>query len=62
VRPNTERPVTVTMGTNRLVEPQEIAAAARDALARDWSPAEIPLWDGRAGVRIAEILADRYRA
>ena len=62
VRPNTERPITVTMGTNRLVEPEDIAVAAHDALARDWVPAEIPLWDGHAGVRIAEILAERYGA
>jgi len=62
VRPNTERPITVTLGTNRLVEPDEIAGAAHAALAREWVPAEIPLWDGRAGVRIAEILTDRYEA
>ena len=62
VRPNTERPITVTLGTNRLVEPNEIATAAHAALARDWVPADIPLWDGRAGVRIAEVLADRYEA
>jgi UDP-N-acetylglucosamine 2-epimerase (non-hydrolysing) len=62
VRPNTERPITATLGTNRLVEPHEIAAAAHEALATEWAPAEIPLWDGNAGVRIAEILTERYPA
>jgi UDP-N-acetylglucosamine 2-epimerase (non-hydrolysing) len=57
VRPNTERPITVTAGTNRLVEPAEIASAAAEALAAAWSPAAIALWDGAAGERIAAILA-----
>lgn len=56
VRPNTERPITVTLGTNRLVEPAQLAAAAHEALAGPHAPAEIPLWDGRAGDRIARIL------
>ena len=61
LRPNTERPSTVTLGTNRLVSPQELAQTLRDVLARP--PAQssqrsqsIPLWDGRAGERIAEVL------
>jgi UDP-N-acetylglucosamine 2-epimerase (non-hydrolysing) len=57
VRPNTERPITVTAGTNRLVEPADIASAAAEALAATWSPAAIALWDGAAGERIAAILA-----
>ena len=56
VRPNTERPITVTNGTNRLVEPADLAAAAREALAAPSEPADIPLWDGKAGERIAVIL------
>jgi UDP-N-acetylglucosamine 2-epimerase (non-hydrolysing) len=62
VRPNTERPITVTMGTNQLIEPEAIAIAAGAALQRTWEPATIPLWDGQAGPRIARILADRYGA
>jgi len=57
VRPNTERPVTITHGTNRLVEPAEIGAAVAAAL--DAGPPGIrrpPLWDGHAGERIAAIL------
>ena len=58
LRHNTERPVTVEIGTNRVVgtDPETIVAAAVDALSRSWSPAEIPLWDGKAGERIADVL------
>ena len=58
VRPNTERPITVTHGTNRLVEPDAVVPGVR-AILRDppASPAEPPpLWDGHAGERIAEII------
>ncbi len=60
VRPNTERPITVTAGTNRLVEPAEILPAASEALAADWNRSEIPLWDGGAGERIAAGLASDF--
>lgn len=62
VRDNTERPITVTMGTNRLVAAtrQAIEQAAEDALGRT-GPSEVPpLWDGRAGERIARILAATF--
>jgi UDP-N-acetylglucosamine 2-epimerase (non-hydrolysing) len=62
VRPNTERPITVTHGTNRLVGIDEMGAAARDALGRASGPGEDreppPLWDGHAGRRIAAVLSD----
>ena len=56
VRPNTERPITITHGTNRLVEPAAVPAAVADALAgRVTAPDEgPPLWDGHAGDRIAD--------
>jgi UDP-N-acetylglucosamine 2-epimerase (non-hydrolysing) len=58
VRPNTERPITITHGTNRLLEPEGVVAAARDILAKGLAvPVEgPPLWDGHAGERIAEIV------
>jgi UDP-N-acetylglucosamine 2-epimerase (non-hydrolysing) len=57
LRPNTERPITITLGTNTLLgdNPSGIAAI------RPWHgrrrPAEIPGWDGNAGDRIADVLA-----
>ena len=62
VRTTTERPITVTLGTNQLVDPLDraaILAASRAAVSRGiLSPApEVPLWDGKAGERVAEALA-----
>jgi UDP-N-acetylglucosamine 2-epimerase (non-hydrolysing) len=55
LRDNTERPITVTEGTNTLVgrDPVRIEAEARRVL-RDGVPArKPPLWDGHAGRRVA---------
>jgi UDP-N-acetylglucosamine 2-epimerase (non-hydrolysing) len=60
LRPNTERPITIAQGTNRLVgtDPATILAAAASALAAPQreSPPRIELWDGRAAERIAAVL------
>lgn len=58
LRDNTERPITVTEGTNRLVgrDGSRIRAAAQDVLASPPSARCPALWDGRAGARIAEVL------
>jgi UDP-N-acetylglucosamine 2-epimerase len=65
VRPNTERPITITHGTNQLVTFDELVPAARKVLSlsagrtggvspsTDRTP---PLWDGKAGPRIAEVI------
>ena len=58
VRPNTERPITCTHGTNRLVEPrgEVVLAAAREALdlGKGGGKREpIALWDGNTAERIA---------
>jgi UDP-N-acetylglucosamine 2-epimerase (non-hydrolysing) len=58
LRDNTERPITVIEGTNRVVgrDPDRILEAAASVLA-DPPPKRWPsLWDGRAGERIAEAL------
>ncbi|MEV0228607.1 UDP-N-acetylglucosamine 2-epimerase (non-hydrolyzing) [Nonomuraea sp. NPDC050786] len=60
LRPNTERPITITHGTNRLVTPALLPAAAEKALADGAAtPAgELPvLWDGQAGPRIAKVIS-----
>lgn len=58
MRPNTERPVTISHGTNRLVTRQsvvaEVAAALSSGRLETWSVPE--LWDGKAGPRIASVL------
>ncbi len=60
-RSSTERPVTIELGTNRLVgvDPRALAAACEHELARkrDFAPATIPLWDGHAGERAARATA-----
>jgi UDP-N-acetylglucosamine 2-epimerase (non-hydrolysing) len=59
VRPNTERPITITHGTNRLVTPESAPAAVAAVLGGSFvRPAEPPpLWDGHAGERIAAEIA-----
>lgn len=64
LRDNTERPETITIGTNELlgVNPKAIAPAMRKLFAGDWKKGEIPeLWDGKTGERIAAILAEELK-
>jgi UDP-N-acetylglucosamine 2-epimerase (non-hydrolysing) len=58
MRPNTERPITISHGTNRLVAPGEVVAAAREIMAGPLRPGgpRPPLWDGQAGERIADVV------
>jgi UDP-N-acetylglucosamine 2-epimerase (non-hydrolysing) len=59
LRENTERPITVRMGTNRIVgsDTEKIVAAASEALAESAKPAAtIPLWDGHTADRILAAL------
>jgi UDP-N-acetylglucosamine 2-epimerase (non-hydrolysing) len=58
LRDNTERPITLTEGTNRLVgrDPGRIVAAAREALESPPDPRAPALWDGKASHRIAAAL------
>jgi UDP-N-acetylglucosamine 2-epimerase (non-hydrolysing) len=60
VRPNTERPVTIELGTNRLVghTPEALVAAARERLRepRTATRAVPPLWDGATAPRVADAL------
>jgi UDP-N-acetylglucosamine 2-epimerase (non-hydrolysing) len=64
LRENTERPVTVTEGTNQLVgqDPARIVASAREILAGKRKKGKVPrLWDGHAAERIVEILLRQMR-
>jgi UDP-N-acetylglucosamine 2-epimerase (non-hydrolysing) len=57
LRPNTERPITVTSGSNRLIAPPELASAVLKACDDGPYAGELPpLWDGQAGRRIARII------
>jgi UDP-N-acetylglucosamine 2-epimerase (non-hydrolysing) len=58
LRENTERPITITHGTNRLVgtDPDRIVGAARLALSGSPAARRPALWDGNAGQRIAAAL------
>jgi len=59
LRPNTERPVTITHGTNRLVTREDLPFEVERALASDRGSHRVPpLWDGQAGRRIAEVLIE----
>lgn len=61
LRPNTERPVTITHGTNRLTTLDTLHADLEAALVRRASgerPPAPPLWDGRAAERITAALLD----
>jgi UDP-N-acetylglucosamine 2-epimerase (non-hydrolysing) len=61
LRSTTERPITVSAGTNTLAEP----SSAWDAIARAIDthtrrPAHIPGWDGAAAPRIVDALLERW--
>jgi UDP-N-acetylglucosamine 2-epimerase (non-hydrolysing) len=60
LRENTERPITVTEGTNLVVgrDPEKILVEARKVLEGEVKRRCPALWDGYAGQRIAEILAN----
>ena len=58
IRDNTERPITVSMGTNDLAgtDPDLIVSLASKKLTKPSSATQPPLWDGLAGKRIASVL------
>jgi len=61
VRPNTERPITLTEGTNRLVSNRcdDLITHARSALpSQGRSPRRPEFWDGRSANRIVSVLLD----
>ncbi|HON69012.1 MAG TPA: UDP-N-acetylglucosamine 2-epimerase, partial [Phycisphaerae bacterium] len=60
LRENTERPVTIDSGTNRLVgtDPANVIASYRECRSKSLDTPPVPeKWDGRAAERIAAILA-----
>jgi len=60
VRPNTERPITVEQGTNRLVRPDALSAEVDEILSGRRVEGRRPdLWDGKAAERAVRDLARR---
>ena len=63
VRPNTERPITITEGTNKLVKPAAIDEEVARVLSGDWSSGRRPeLWDGQAAARCVDSLRRAVQA
>ncbi len=63
-RKNTERPITVDLGTNRLVgtDGDVILEAAKEALGKETAEHRIPpLWDGKTAGRIADVLEKQFK-
>jgi len=59
LRENTERPVTIEQGTNRLVglNQDAILQSVSQVFAGDWPKGQVPdLWDGKASFRLSEVL------
>ena len=64
LRHNTERPITVTRGTNRIVgtDPDAIYESWRTLATGKWPAGELPeLWDGKAAGRIVRLLVAKGR-
>ncbi|KEO73447.1 non-hydrolyzing UDP-N-acetylglucosamine 2-epimerase [Anditalea andensis] len=63
LRDNTERPETITMGTNELLgnDPKSISPAMEKLFAGNWKKGqEIPLWDGKTAERIVKHIIDIF--
>ena len=60
MRTTTERPITISLGTNRLVSKDTLDVELSKALSGDWPVAKlIPLWDGNSAQRTA-LAIDRF--
>jgi len=63
LRPNTERPITITKGTNKLIwncTNEEILNDVDQIILGKWKKGgKIELWDGNAGIRIAKVLGNQ---
>ena len=63
LRENTERPITVEMGTNQIVgtDTEKIIKSYRHVIDGRYRHADVPpLWDGKAAQRIVQILSQQF--
>jgi UDP-N-acetylglucosamine 2-epimerase (non-hydrolysing) len=59
LRNTTERPVTITQGTNRIVSPNELEACVQGILSGDWPQAVCPeYWDGLTAGRVVKSMQE----
>jgi UDP-N-acetylglucosamine 2-epimerase (non-hydrolysing) len=62
LRPNTERPITITRGTNQLCETDDLLQRVEGVLSSpEKAPPKIELWDGRAAARIVRSIKDHFK-
>ena len=54
LRDNTERPITLSLGTNRLVRRETLLSELDRALDAQRSKRTIPLWDGKTAERVVQ--------
>ena len=62
LRDNTERPETITIGTNELIgtDPKAIQPAMEKLFSGNWKKGSIPeMWDGKTAERIVDILINK---
>ncbi|MFO7691660.1 MAG: UDP-N-acetylglucosamine 2-epimerase (non-hydrolyzing) [Vicinamibacterales bacterium] len=63
LRENTERPITVTHGTNRLCAPEDLPARVAGILRdKDRSAPAIEYWDGRTAGRVVQAIRHQFAA
>lgn len=63
LRPNTERPITVSLGTNELATVATLPEQTRRILSGRWKKGRVPdLWDGQTAGRIVKVLEEYLAA
>ncbi|MFH2096883.1 MAG: UDP-N-acetylglucosamine 2-epimerase (non-hydrolyzing), partial [Bacteroidota bacterium] len=59
LRPNTERPVTITQGTNSLCTANDVETMADEIISGKYKKGTVPdLWDGQTSARIVKHIMD----
>lgn len=59
LRPNTERPITISAGTNELATIESLPGQVQSILNGAWKKGSVPaLWDGHTAPRIVDVLED----